>query len=59
VGSGGRISLPGEYGLEQRFLLQTEGVHFKGKNVDMQSFEYHFSPKRPAYKPASSGTKSR
>jgi methylated-DNA-protein-cysteine methyltransferase-like protein len=42
LGSGGRISLPGEYGLEQRFLLEAEGVRFRGRRVDMASFEYKF-----------------
>ncbi len=42
LGSGGRISLPGEYGFEQRFLLQAEGVRFKGKSADMASFEHKF-----------------
>jgi len=45
LGSGGRISLPGEYGLEQRFLLQAEGVRFKGRRVDMVLFEHHFPGK--------------
>src|SRR5215471_5583455 len=38
LGSGGRISLPGEFGMEQRFLLETEGVHFRGRRVDLSSF---------------------
>lgn len=42
LGSGGRISLPGEYGFEQRFLLEAEGVRFKGRRVDLASFEHHF-----------------
>lgn len=42
LGSGGRISLPGEFGFEQRFLLQAEGVRFKGKCVDIANFEYKF-----------------
>lgn len=42
LGSGGRISLPGEYGMEQRFLLQAEGVRFRGKRVDLAAFEYCF-----------------
>src|SRR5271169_3650241 len=37
LGSGGRISLPGEFGFEQRFLLQAEGVKFKGRRVDMSN----------------------
>ena len=42
LGSGGRISLPGEWGMEQRFLLESEGIRFKGKNVDLKSFEFRF-----------------
>jgi methylated-DNA-protein-cysteine methyltransferase related protein len=42
LGSGGHISLRGEYGFEQRFLLESEGVRFKGRRVDMASSEYHF-----------------
>jgi methylated-DNA-protein-cysteine methyltransferase-like protein len=48
LGSGGRISLRGEYAMEQRFLLETEGVRFKGKKVDLREFEHQF--KRPARK---------
>ena len=44
LGSGGRISLRNESALEQRFLLETEGVRFKGRHVDMKAFEYHFAP---------------
>ena len=43
VGAGGRISLPGEYGLEQRFLLEAEGVRFRGRKVDLRSSQHHFS----------------
>ncbi|HVO78614.1 MAG TPA: MGMT family protein [Candidatus Bathyarchaeia archaeon] len=39
---GGRISLPGEFGREQRFLLEAEAVRFKGRRVDMAVFEHHF-----------------
>lgn len=45
LGSGGMISLPGELGLEQRFLLQAEGVKFRGRKVDMMACEHEF-PKR-------------
>src|SRR5215472_16303656 len=52
LGSGGRISLPGEYGLEQRFLLEAEGVRFRGRRVDLAAFEHKF----PALRlPRSSG----
>jgi methylated-DNA-protein-cysteine methyltransferase-like protein len=42
VGSGGRISLRGEAALEQRFLLQAEGVRFHGRKVNMRQFEHRF-----------------
>src|SRR5208282_1271486 len=42
LGSGGRISLRGELALEQRFLLQAEGVRFRGRHVDMKAFEHRF-----------------
>jgi len=51
LGSGGRISLPGEYGLEQRFLLETEGIRFKGRRVDLAAFEHQFSASRSTSKP--------
>jgi len=40
VGSGGRISLSGQYGFEQRFLLESEGVRFKGRRVDLATYEH-------------------
>jgi methylated-DNA-protein-cysteine methyltransferase related protein len=46
VAAGGRIALPGDRGLEQRFRLETEGVKFSGKRVRMKEFEFKF--KRPA-----------
>ncbi len=46
LGSGGRISLPGELGFEQRFLLEAEGVRFKGRHVDLAKFEHHFPETR-------------
>jgi methylated-DNA-protein-cysteine methyltransferase related protein len=45
VGAGGRIALPGEKGLEQRFRLETEGVKFSGKKVRMKEFEFKFGRK--------------
>jgi methylated-DNA-protein-cysteine methyltransferase-like protein len=49
LGSGGRISLRGEAALEQRFLLEAEGVRFRGRRVDLAVFEHNFRRKtRPA-----------
>src|SRR5271165_2357517 len=42
LGSGGRISLRGELALEQRFLLEAEGVRFRGRKVNMREFEHRF-----------------
>jgi methylated-DNA-protein-cysteine methyltransferase-like protein len=42
LGSGGCISLPRELGMEQRFLLEAEGVRFKGRRVDLKGFEFRF-----------------
>ena len=42
VAAGGRIALPGERGLEQRFRLEAEGVKFSGKRVRMKEFEFKF-----------------
>jgi methylated-DNA-protein-cysteine methyltransferase related protein len=54
VGSGGRISLRGEVALEQRFLLEAEGVRFKGRHVDLREFEHRFS--KPGTKKAASSS---
>ncbi len=43
LGAGGRISLRGESALEQRFLLEAEGVRFKGRRVDLREFEHRFA----------------
>ncbi len=47
LGSGGRISLRGEHAMEQRFLLEAEGVRFKGRRVDMKTFEHRFPAAGP------------
>jgi methylated-DNA-protein-cysteine methyltransferase-like protein len=49
VGAKGKISLPGENGLEQRFRLEAEGVVFHGSRVWMEQHQHEFvaaSPKR-------------
>jgi methylated-DNA-protein-cysteine methyltransferase-like protein len=55
LGSGGRISLRGEAALEQRLLLEAEGVRFKGRRVDLALFEHNFQRKA---RPVSRQTKS-
>jgi len=48
VGAGGEIKLRGEAALEQRFRLESEGITFRGRRVDMRRHEYRFptSPKK-------------
>jgi methylated-DNA-protein-cysteine methyltransferase-like protein len=46
VAAGGRIALPGEHGLDQRFRLEMEGVKFNGRKVRMREFEFKFSKKK-------------
>jgi methylated-DNA-protein-cysteine methyltransferase-like protein len=48
VGAGGEIKLRGEAALEQRFRLESEGVTFRGRRVNMRAHEYRFptSPKK-------------
>ena len=48
VAAGGRIALPGERGLEQRFRLEAEGVKFAGKKVRMKEIEFKFVRKKRA-----------
>jgi len=55
LGSGGRISLRGESAMEQRFLLEAEGVRFKGLRVDLREFEHRFPAARR--KPAAAASR--
>jgi alkylated DNA nucleotide flippase Atl1 len=59
LGSGGRISLRGEAAMEQRFLLQAEGVRFKGKAVDLPAFEHRFPANPTSSKALPKGKESR
>jgi methylated-DNA-protein-cysteine methyltransferase related protein len=40
LGSGGEIKLRGDSAMEQRFRLEAEGVHFRGRKVDMKAHEW-------------------
>ena len=42
LGAGGRISLPGQAGLDQRFRLEAEGVKFAGRKVRMDLHQHRF-----------------
>ncbi|HEX7286868.1 MAG TPA: MGMT family protein [Candidatus Angelobacter sp.] len=57
VAAGGRIALPGEQGLEQRFRLQAEGVKFSGTRVNMKEFECVFEKKKKTKRSAANQRK--
>lgn len=40
LGAGGEIKLRGDSGAEQRFRLESEGVRFRGRRVDMKNCEW-------------------
>jgi methylated-DNA-protein-cysteine methyltransferase-like protein len=46
LGAGGEIKLRGDSAMEQRFRLESEGVRFRGRKVDMKAHEW--KPKRAA-----------
>jgi methylated-DNA-protein-cysteine methyltransferase-like protein len=46
VAAGGRIAIPGEGGLDQRFRLEMEGVKFSGRKVRMKEFEFKFKKRK-------------
>ena len=50
VAAGGRIALPGEAGMEQRFRLESEGVLFSGSRVRIKEYEYQFKKTAPGKK---------
>lgn len=54
LASGGRIAVPASYAFEQRFLLESEGIRFSGKKVNLRQFEHHF-PARAAHPGANKG----
>jgi methylated-DNA-protein-cysteine methyltransferase-like protein len=41
LGAGGAIKLTGDSAIEQRLLLQAEGVRFRGRKVDMKAHEFN------------------
>ena len=40
LGAGGEVKLRGDAAIEQRLRLEAEGVRFRGRKVDMKSFEW-------------------
>jgi methylated-DNA-protein-cysteine methyltransferase related protein len=46
LGAGGEIKLRSDSSMEQRFRLESEGVHFRGRKVDMKAHEFKFAAVR-------------
>ena len=42
LGAGGEIKLRGDSAIEQRLRLESEGVVFRGRRVDMKNHEFKF-----------------
>ena len=42
LGAGGAIKLQGDSAVEQRLRLESEGVRFRGRRVDMRTCEFKF-----------------
>jgi methylated-DNA-protein-cysteine methyltransferase-like protein len=42
LGAGGEIKLRGDSAIEQRLRLETEGVVFRGRRVNMPQYEFKF-----------------
>ncbi len=52
VGAGGKILTPGEYGFEQRFRLEAEGVKFAGRRVRMELHQHAWFKRKSMRKTA-------
>jgi methylated-DNA-protein-cysteine methyltransferase-like protein len=46
LGAGGEIKLRGDSAVEQRLRLESEGVTFRGRRVDMKRHEFRFVRKK-------------
>lgn len=44
LGAGGEIKLRGDSAIEQRLRLESEGVRFRGRRVDMKAHDFKFGP---------------
>ena len=47
LGAGGAIKLTGDSAIEQRLRLESEGVRFRGRKVDMKAHEYKVARSKP------------
>lgn len=60
LGAGGQIKLTGDSAIEQRLRLEAEGVHFRGRRVDMKAHEFKASlPKKTNTRPTNRASKKK
>lgn len=48
VGAGGEIKLRGHPGMEQRLRLESEGITFRGRRINMRMHEFRFAREKAA-----------
>jgi len=46
LGAGGEIKLRGDSAMEQRLRLESEGIKFRGKRVDLKHYEFEFATRQ-------------
>jgi methylated-DNA-protein-cysteine methyltransferase-like protein len=51
LGAGGEIKLRGDSAIEQRLGLESEGVTFRGRRVNMKRHEFKFAKRKTTAKP--------
>jgi methylated-DNA-protein-cysteine methyltransferase-like protein len=51
LGAGGEIKLRGDSAIEQRLRLEAEGVHFRGRKVDLKAHEFKFKFRNTLMRP--------
>lgn len=51
LGAGGEIKLRGDSAIEQRLRLESEGVRFRGRKVDMKAHEFRFKFRNTSMRP--------
>jgi methylated-DNA-protein-cysteine methyltransferase-like protein len=59
LGAGGEIKLRGDSAIEQRLRLESEGVTFRGRRVNMKLHEFKFARGKTTAKPKKKPTKTK
>lgn len=59
LGAGGQIKLTGDSAIEQRLRLESEGVRFRGRKVDVKAHEWKRLPKTTHARPTSKSSRAK